>query len=293
MNHSFGSGWKILFAGLVALLLLGACGDDDDEPGNAGGDTEAPARPIAVTISTHDFKFDAPESISAGLVEIVVSNRGKEAHEVQLMKLHEGVTFDEFFKTAKKDDSGLDSIALADPAGGVGSTAGIPPGYDLSVTNELDPGSYALVCFVHGHNEKGMIAPFEVTESDAAAAEPPDVDGQISLSDYEIILPDDFSGSGTFEFVNNGPDFHEVAIYKLDASLEEAQKYLDSPKAFDAPPPGGEPQSAGLVSGIQPATSAFATLDLDPGTYVMVCFFPDEEGTPHAFHGMYTAFEVP
>jgi uncharacterized cupredoxin-like copper-binding protein len=292
MNLWFGLARRVLLAGLAASLVLGACGDDD-EPSDAGDQVEAPTKPIAVTIATHEFKFDGPESISAGLVEIVVSNRGKEAHEVQLMKLHEGVTFDEFFKTAKKDDSGLDSIELADPAGGVGSTAGIPPGQDMSVINELEPGSYALICFVEGHNAEGMIAPFEVTESDKPVAAPPTVDGQISLSDHEIILPDGFSGSGTFEFVNNGPDFHEAALFKLDAPLDEVQKYLDSPKAFDAPPPGGEPESVGLVSGIRPATSAFTTLALDPGTYVMACFFPDKEGTPHAFSGMYTAFEVP
>jgi uncharacterized cupredoxin-like copper-binding protein len=287
-----GFGTRVLLAGLAACLLLAACGDDD-EPSDDGDQAEGPGQLIAVTIQTHDFKFEAPESIEAGLVEIVVSNRGKEAHEVQLMKLHEGVTFDEFFETAKKDDSGAESIALADPAGGVGSTAGIRPGIDMSVINELEPGSYALICFVQGHNAEGMIAPFEVTESDAPVAAPPAVDGQISLSDHEIILPDDFSGRGTVEFVNNGPDFHEAALFKLDAPLDEVQKYLDSPKAFRANPPGGEPQSAGLVSGIQPATSAFTTLDLDPGTYVMACFFPDKEGTPHAFSGMYTAFEVP
>jgi hypothetical protein len=34
-------------------------------------------------------------------------------------------------------------------------------------------------------------------------------------------------------------------------------------------------------------------VDLEPGTYVAMCFFPDlGDGMPHAYHGMHTVFVV-
>jgi uncharacterized cupredoxin-like copper-binding protein len=292
MRRLISPGWKMLLTALAVSILLAACGGDDDQEGTDDAADRPEAEPVVLTISTQEFEFDAPESVPAGLVEITVSNEGEEPHEVQLMKLHDGVTFDEFFSASKKDRSGLDSLELADAVGGAGSTAGIPPGETTTVLNELEPGSYAMVCLVQGHNSEGMIAPLEVTEAEGAVAAPPETEGEISLSDYQFILPADFSGNGTFEFVNNGPDFHEAAVYKIDATLDKLQKYLDSPKAFRADPPGGEPEPVGGVGGIEPAASAYAEFDLPSGTYVMVCFFPTEEGAPHAAEGMYTAFEV-
>ncbi len=40
-------------------------------------------------------------------------------------------------------------------------------------------------------------------------------------------------------------------------------------------------------------TESWVPLDLAPGTYVLVCFFPDiEDGIPHAFKGMYNVIDV-
>ncbi len=40
-------------------------------------------------------------------------------------------------------------------------------------------------------------------------------------------------------------------------------------------------------------TSLWIPMTLEPGTYVLICFFPDiSDGMPHAFHGMYNVVEV-
>jgi hypothetical protein len=40
-------------------------------------------------------------------------------------------------------------------------------------------------------------------------------------------------------------------------------------------------------------TSIWITVDLEPGNYGLVCFFPDRaDGLPHAYHGMYTIVKV-
>ena len=40
------------------------------------------------------------------------------------------------------------------------------------------------------------------------------------------------------------------------------------------------------------ATSDLVLVDLDPGTYTIVCLFPDAEGTPHLAQGMEATFRV-
>jgi hypothetical protein len=40
------------------------------------------------------------------------------------------------------------------------------------------------------------------------------------------------------------------------------------------------------------ATSDLVLVDLEPGTYTIVCLFPDSEGTPHLAQGMETTFRV-
>ena len=45
---------------------------------------------------------------------------------------------------------------------------------------------------------------------------------------------------------------------------------------------------------MSPGTEAWTTLDLQPGTYVLLCFLPDINGdfSPHMNHGMMQVFHV-
>ena len=51
---------------------------------------------------------------------------------------------------------------------------------------------------------------------------------------------------------------------------------------------------ATFVTGTQSnGVTTWVAVDLPPGTYGLLCFFPDiAEGIPHAFLGMYTVVEV-
>jgi uncharacterized cupredoxin-like copper-binding protein len=46
------------------------------------------------------------------------------------------------------------------------------------------------------------------------------------------------------------------------------------------------------MTGLQPGSEAAFTADLVPGKYGLICFFPDERGTPHFTRGMMTEFTV-
>lgn len=271
----------VALCALIALFLT-ACGNDD----SGDNQPQAAAEPVQLDVTTRDFDFDAPESVPGGVVEITLSNDGKKSHQVQLLMLNDGVQFADFEEILKTDRTGEETFANSTAAGGV---TGIAPGDTATVTNELEPGTYALVCFVEGHHTKGMISQLEVTEPERVQAQAPSTEGQISLSDFEIILPEGFTGQGAFEVVNNGPSPHEMDVFKIDASVEDVEKYLENPKG---PPPGGEPEGVGGAAALDVGSSAFVDLDLQPGVYVFACFVPDDNGEPHFNSGMHQVFEV-
>ena len=107
----------------------------------------------------------------------------------------------------------------------------------------------------------------------------------VTATDYAFQAPDTIAaGRTTFHLVNKGPDMHHIWLIKLEQGktlkdLTEATKtHGPLPKwAVDVggpntPMPGGE---------------SSATLDLEPGKYVMVCVIPAmKDGQPHYMKGM-------
>jgi hypothetical protein len=275
------SSWRTLVvfsAGMLSAAFL-ACGGD--EASTPPPEAQPPER-LAITAS--EFKFDTggTNSVGAGLVSIVLDNVGKRPHQVQLLRLNEGVAFNQL-RGALRDERKL--LSLVSISGGA---APISPGGTQEATVNLEPGSYTLICFVEGHHLKGMVQPFEVTEDGAAASEPSS-SGEITLRDFSFSLPDRFSGQGTFTVTNEGPQPHEAQIFKTDGSLPEVQRFLRNPRG--APP--FKIEEAGGLGAIAPGTQAFVDLNLSPGTYAFVCFVPDREsGKPHFALGMATPFEL-
>jgi uncharacterized cupredoxin-like copper-binding protein len=107
----------------------------------------------------------------------------------------------------------------------------------------------------------------------------------VTTVDYAFQAPDTIAaGRTTLRLVNNGKDFHHIWLIKLEGGhtlpelVEATKKQGPMPKwAVDvggpnSPMPGGENS---------------ATLDLEPGKYVMVCVIPAmTDGQPHFMKGM-------
>lgn len=89
-----------------------------------------------------------------------------------------------------------------------------------------------------------------------------------------------------FEATNIGQEEHEMVLARipLDLDLEEA---LQSPE----PPPGVVDVAFTFAS---PGETGIAVAEnpIEPGRYVMLCFFPAPDGTPHVFLGMLAEFMV-
>ena len=156
---------------LAALALAAAgCGGSDEPKANV------------VDIRGDEYAFVMPETMPGGWTTMRLENTGEEPHEFALMKID--------------DDKTLADVqaALADPKtrqqgppDWVSIRAGIPTlqkGETAALTQELDPGRYALICFLSGPSGKphfmdGMVKVVEVEGN--AGAEEPEVDATLTL----------------------------------------------------------------------------------------------------------------
>jgi uncharacterized cupredoxin-like copper-binding protein len=246
------------------------------------------AKARVVTVTGADFTFDAPETIPAGVTEFRFLNKGPSIHHMQILKLTEGKTFDDL------------SAALANPGpppawikmlGGPNAPA---PGTESNATLTLEPGNYAIICFVDiggpPHFTKGMVRQLTVVPSKGAAAPKPKADITTSLFDYSFTLSSSIrAGAHTIRVNNNGPQTHEVELVRLapGKSVADFVAWLSEMKG---PPPA---KPIGGIAAIEPGMSQLFTADFAPGEYALVCFIPDaKDGKPHYAHGMTKQFTV-
>ena len=94
----------------------------------------------------------APATTKAGKVTFAVTNAGTITHEVVVLKLKSGESFDKLIVTD-------DKVGEEGKAGEVEVEAGQSGTFDVDLT----AGKYALVCNVEKHYGKGMIAELTVT----------------------------------------------------------------------------------------------------------------------------------
>ncbi|MCE7985511.1 MAG: hypothetical protein DYG89_30420 [Caldilinea sp. CFX5] len=272
---------KVLITLAALVLLLTAC---------VAVAAPQPAAAIPeITIMTHEYAFDAPKEIPAGLVRVKLMDHGKEPHHVQFARLNDGVTLDQFMAALQKGEA--EAFPLITFPGGV---APIDPGSSASAVINLPPGNYVLLCFVPAadglpHLAKGMVAPVTVVESNTKPVEPV-ADATVKLIDFSFILPTDIkAGKQIWKVVNEGSQLHEINLMKLADG-----KTLDDVAAWMAQPEGAPPfHNVGGYNALDAEKVGWMDLDLTPGQYVAICHVPDPaSGKPHEALGMVLPFTV-
>lgn len=240
-----------------------------------------------------DYAFDSPNTIEAGLVTLNFENIGKEEHHLQLARLNDGVSFEDFMTTLQTD--GNAAFALVEVVGGVGV---IQPGASQSVTVNLPkPGLYIALCAITNaegipHLALGMIKPIEVVApADVVATETPKADLKVQMLDFGYDIPTEVNaGKQIWEVVNAGAQPHEMLIAKLEdgKTLTDVMTYLQNGEQGEAPY-----EFQGGAQAIATSYSSFVEFDLAPGDYVALCFVPDPAtGKPHFVLGMIRPFTV-
>jgi hypothetical protein len=107
----------------------------------------------------------------------------------------------------------------------------------------------------------------------------------VVATDYKFDAPDEVpAGMMTVHLVDNGTELHHVAFVKLNdgktvADVEQALKTAGPMPSWAVDHGGVNPPHPG-------GGMATTTQLLEPGNYVLMCFVPSPDGTPHFAKGM-------
>jgi hypothetical protein len=262
---------KTVAVAAAAFLTLAACGGGGgggDDAGDAGAAQETPetAAPEEVTLTLDDSGYQAGGTLEAEPVTITVTNETDAPHMTFFARLNDGVTQAQIEKSMKK---GPDAIfPLITVAGGAPETE---PGGTSSVTVDLPEGTYLVIDpEADGPPPVGF---FEVTAATGPEVEAPEADWSIEAGDFYFETTDPVSGPSLVEISNEGEQGHEVILAKAPAKSRK-----DEVGFYLAPPPGGR---------------MWVEIDLEPGDYKLLCFFPDPKTEkPHVKLGMERDFSV-
>lgn len=244
-----------------------------------------------VVIAT-DFRFEAPEQVDAGLVNIRLFNRGKEDHHVLLIKLDR---LDRMAQIAEKLKANDWSEPWMHPLGGPES---VVPGGVATASMVLEPGRYVLACVVASpsshrqHFMDGMIRELSVVKPPGppVRATLPPAEVSLKLFEWNFTLTGPlFAGRRTIRVENIGKFEHHVAFVRLNQgkTIEQAVRWAENPQG---PAPY---ESVGGTTGLEAGRSVNITLDLMPGEYALLCtlYNPLSRKT-HSAHGMIQPLRV-
>lgn len=136
----------------ILLPLAAGCGGSGSSD-NAAPTANGSATVIEVVLGepTEFALIPDPGTVESGKVTFAVTNRGAVVHEMVVTKTDTGA-----------GELG-DANGEADESNALGELADLGAGESKSITLDLAPGHYALLCNLPGHYTGGMFADFEVT----------------------------------------------------------------------------------------------------------------------------------
>lgn len=280
---------------LTAVVAVAGCSvkEAPKEADTGAAAAVAPAAPNIVNISGSDYKFDAPESIPAGVTTFRLTDTGKELHHATLIKLDSGKTAADYEAALKTMKPGTPPPSWGIPAGGPNAIA---PGNTSELTLDVEAGNYAIVCFIPDakgvpHAMLGMVKGLTVTPNATATAVVPTADIEVTLKDYEF----DFStpltaGKHTLKITTAPGQPHEFTFFQLapGKTVADLTKYVET--GMKGPPPA---TPIGGVAAVVAGRASYYTVDLKPGDYAIVCFIEDaKDGKMHFVHGMVKQLKI-
>jgi hypothetical protein len=286
----------LLYVVILALVLSGPAGIAAEEatPETSGSALAALGYPELLVRVNGDV-IDMPQTIAAGRTLVRLENAGEESWHGFMLQVPEEVTDEQVV-------ADLGPEAEAPPPwmfeamypGFPGETL---PGQTSLALVDLRPGRYIVL--------GDTVQPFEVVGDEATAAatpeaEGPTVDGTVRLFDFNFEFPETgAAGRQVWVVTNSGEQPHELLLARSPQPVTAEQVIeLMAGESEEATPTGGGPsfgdfEPVGGIGWLSPGVTAWTEVDLEPGTYVALCFvFDPETGMTHAAMGMVAVFTV-
>jgi len=242
--------------------------------------------------------FTLPATVRSGLVSFEVVGADTASHALQGFRLKPGHTVDEVMHDFELGLLG-DFPARAEGArelltdsvlvGGVVTV----PSRAITVTVPLEPATYYFFDLSDLGEREVRIHTITATGFFRLSL-PPQFD-RVVLTNMEngeprFITPTQFSATGSFLFVNNGDEIHEVVFRPTTPGITDdyITEFYDAVLAGGPRPPSPWTDVQHGLQALSPGRWAITKLDLAPGLYSEICYVPDDEiGIPHAYEGMH------
>ncbi|WP_372919818.1 hypothetical protein [Salegentibacter sp.] len=276
-------------------------------------------------VSTH-MNIEVQSTIPSGWTTFRYDNRSHNPHFVLFDKLPDGKTVeDSKAEVVPVFQEGMDFIALGEwdnafaafgqlPAWSAeiiysGGTGMLSPNHISEITIYLEPGTYALECYVKNsegvfHATSGMITGMVVTEDENDNTEPEStmevrVSSETGIQLDEKVRPGKHLIKAFFEDQTVYSHFlgHDINLVRLDenADLDELNSWMNwsDPTAFMTPAPEGVEFLGGMqdlpaLEGNPNSHVGYFDAHLKPGTYAFIAEVPDPMSK-----GMFKVFTVP
>jgi hypothetical protein len=270
----------------LAALLLASCSRAASTP--AAQPVPSAPSPSAVTVRAVDHRFLMPTHWPSGWVTVSLRDDGGQPHQLQLARLRPGATLDEI----RRDFAGRPAAAFAQLVLEGGPDT-VEPGLGQDATLWLVPGAHVALDLSVGPDgvqnvNAGMLDPFTV-DGPALTGEPA-AQSTLVESSFSFEVPAISAGPVVIRVRNvSTEDPHEATIVE-PAAGKGATDVLAYLKAPAGPPPF---RFAGGMAGLEPGQTGFLDVDLDAGSYVLICLVTDPAtGRFHFDEGMIRPFTV-
>jgi uncharacterized cupredoxin-like copper-binding protein len=272
--------WFLVLSICVGLTTPAFCADS---PANAALSAEV------VTFSAWEHRFDGPDQLPAGKTTFRLQNKGKEPHQLQLLKLEQGRSPADLAAALKTGGRTVPTWAKH-----MGGPNGVDAGKASEATVYLEPGSYVIICAIPGkdhqsHAVLGMQKALQVTDTRPAPAE---FDGNFHMAmfEYEFVVVQPLrKGRHTFYVINRGGLTHQVTLVRLNPDIS-AEDVLTALERDNPSLPGA---FIGGMSGLEPGRDGTFVANLTPGRYAIMCLFSNPHAREsHAAKGMVMNFTI-
>jgi hypothetical protein len=179
-----------------------------------------------------------------------------------------------------------------------------PTGQSTEVVLDLTPGQW----IAWGEDPAAPQPPviFDVTGEMPADLPEPESSATLTMAEYVIEVSEGElrAGSQLVKIENVGAQPHFIAVFRgpddmtaeqVGVALDEEMAAMESgtPVAYSGLNPDEDLMPVVFTATQSTGTTMWQSMDLEPGTYGIACFFPDlESGIPHVYLGMWTVVEV-
>ncbi|HEX2281015.1 MAG TPA: hypothetical protein VHG52_04555 [Thermomicrobiales bacterium] len=263
-----------------------------------------------------------PTETPAGRYLLTLEAEAAEGAGLTFMRLPEGMSADDFMSLLTGPPAASPEAVMGTPGAEAGPPEGEggdrPPDWYFQTEMAGGTGAFmgtaqAIIDLTPGEwiawagfpdapqAPVGLTVTGEAGATPAAGAEPA-ADVTVTMFEYDFSVEGTLEpGSHVFAVTNVGAQPHEMFMLRAPGPVTEEQVAqileMEMQGATPAPESGiPNPETffpAAAMSPLSMGKTGWVPVNLEAGTYIMLCFVPDiESGMPHVYHGMYQVITV-